>query len=259
MFALASHPGSARLARLRHRAASSKRAALLLAGASVLLLTTAELLAERAPTRAATLPYAVGALALFVLALPALAVTQVLWAIRERQARAAEHEVFATPAHPTTRRLVARLGVAGCWAVLLLLGLTVPRLFTEAGVYGTADQLGTAAETLALACYMGGMAFILWWGRDLIATVARRQPPADPWDAGQSGTSESRVPSLASLALVLALLSARAHLWEPDAPIVLVMAGTAAAACSIYIWRAGWFSRSGERLATASVISRARS
>lgn len=235
MFALASHQGSARLIRLRRRAASSRRAALLVVGASVLLLTTVELLAERAPTRASALPYAVGALAMFVLALPACAATQVVWALREQEARAAEREVFAAPAHPTTGRLVARLAVAGCWAVLLLLGLTVPRLFTEAGMYGAADRLGTAAQTLALACYMGGMAFILWWGRDLVTAVARRHPPADPWDAGRAEGRTPRAAAVTAVTLLLALVAARAHLWEPGGAVVLVLAGAAAAACGVAV------------------------
>jgi hypothetical protein len=220
---------------LRHRAASSRKAALLVVGVSVLLLTTVELLAERAPTRAATLPYAVGALAVFVLALPALAATQVMWALREQEARAAEREVFAASAHPTTTRLVARLAVAGCWAVLLLLGLTVPRLFTEAGMYGTADQLGTAAQTLALACYMGGMAFILWWGRDLVTAVARRRPPTDPWDAGRAERRAPRAAPDTAVTLPLALAAARAHLWEPGGAMVLVLAGTSATACGVAV------------------------
>ncbi|MCC5577685.1 hypothetical protein IMZ11_18835 [Microtetraspora sp. AC03309] len=229
---LPASPGSARLTLLRARAAGARRTALLMLGISTTLLVTVQLLAERADTGRAASPYAVAALAVFIVTLPALTASQVLWGIREQEARSGEREVFATRPRPDARRLLARLAIAACWAVVVLLGLTMPRLFTDAGLYGAADRLASAAETLAMTCYMGGMAFLLWWGRDVIVAAARRQPPSDPWDdAGPPRPRERRLPAVAAIVLVLALISARAHLWAPGAVTVLALAVTALTAC----------------------------
>ncbi|GLW96629.1 hypothetical protein [Microtetraspora sp. NBRC 16547] len=233
---LPASPGSARLTLLRERAAGARRSALLTLGISTTLLVTVQLLAERADTGRAAAPYAVAALVLFAVTLPALTASQVLWGIREQEARSGEREVFATRSRPDTRRLLTRLAVAACWAVVVLLGLTLPRLFTDAGLYGAADRLGSAAETLAMTCYMGGMAFLLWWGRDVIVAAARRQPPPDPWnDAAPSRPRARRLPSTAAITLALALISARAHLWAPHTVTVLALAAVALAACVVAV------------------------
>ncbi|WP_067131267.1 hypothetical protein [Microtetraspora malaysiensis] len=230
-------PGAVRLAYLRERATGARRAALLVLGISTTLLVTVQLLAERTETGQAAAPYAVAALVVFAATLPAMTASQVLWGLREQEARVGEREVFATRSRPHIRRLLARLSVAVCWAVLVLLGLTVPRLFTDAGLYGAADRLADVAETLAMTCYMSGMAFLLWWGRDVIMAAARRRPPSDPWDdvPGASRPLPRRLPGAAALLPLLALIGARAHLWTPDTLTVLALAAVALAACVVAV------------------------
>ncbi|WP_433224431.1 hypothetical protein [Microtetraspora malaysiensis] len=230
-------PGAVRLAYLRERAAGARRAALLVLGISTTLLVAVQLLAERTETGRAAAPYAVAALVVFAAALPAMTASQVLWGLREQEARVGEREVFATRSRPHIRRLLARLSVAACWAVLVLLGLTVPRLFTDAGLYGAADRLADVAETLAMTCYMSGMAFLLWWGKDVIMAAARRRPPSDPWDdvPGAYRPLPRRLPGAAALLPLLALIGARAHLWTPDTLTVLALAAMALAACVVAV------------------------
>ncbi|GLW07711.1 hypothetical protein Misp01_28410 [Microtetraspora sp. NBRC 13810] len=215
-------PGALPLTRLRTRARAARRAALIVLIGAVALLATAQTFAERSPTGQEA--GCVAALAVFFTALPALAATQVLWWSRARAARECARGMFApeTPA-PAPLRLLVRLGVAAGWAVTVLLGLALPRLFAESGLYGTAGLLDRAAGPLGLAGYAAGVFFALWWARDvagmLACAVHRRGSPGDPWDP-ERGPRPRRGTALwaGAVAGTAALLGARAHLWEPGLP-----------------------------------------
>ncbi|MCG5213977.1 hypothetical protein [Streptosporangium sp. KLBMP 9127] len=219
-------PGSVTLTRLRARTRATRRLALAGLLGAVCLLATAQILTERAPAGEPALPYAVVALGTFVLALPALALTQLVWGLRARKSAAFERELFVVP--PRTRTL-SRLGVAAGWAVVLLLGLTLPRLFGDSGLYGVAGPLANAAGPLALAGYAAGVVFTAWWARDVARALARARQaedsPGDPWDP-ERGRRPARGRTLwaGAAGCAGALLAARAHLWDPSSPAVCVLA-----------------------------------
>lgn len=223
-------PGAQAVTGLRAQARTARRTALVALAGSIALLTAAQLLAERARTREDTLPLAVLALGLFLGSLPALSLTQGIWGARARAVRRRELELYSV-ARGAWPRLASRLGMAACWAVTLLLGFTVPRLFQESGMYGLAAALAGAADIVAIPAYAATALFLIWWGRDLFRTLARARSgraPGDPWDPG----SGRRGPGVATLwtgagLAIAALVAGRAHLWEP--PTVLVYALLAAA------------------------------
>ncbi|MEU7892490.1 hypothetical protein AB0B45_06435 [Nonomuraea sp. NPDC049152] len=212
-------PGAAALTGLRARARSARRSALIALTAAIASLATTQLLAERAPTREGTRPLAWAALAVFTLAVPALAATQAIWGARAHRVRERERALYGHPsagARPST----ARLGMAGGWLVTLLLGFTVPRLFQESALYGVAASLAGAIEIVAPAGFAVGVFFALWWTREAFAS--RTRSPHDPWDPGQEGTR--RVAAWAGAAVTTAaLVGARAHLWEPATWLVCAL------------------------------------
>lgn len=211
--------------------------ATLLLGAAITLLSTAELLAERAPSAVTAVPYTVAALAVFAGALPALAVSQFLWGSRARRARRVERLLFAAGDGPPARSLACRPAVALGWAALLLPALTLPRLFAHAGLADLALRLDRSARLLALGCCAAAIGFAVWWLHDLVTVLARARRPAvrDPWDPGRALPRSAgrarravRLPvGLVALAALLALLAARAHLWDPRAAEVCALAATA--------------------------------
>ncbi len=212
-------PGAAALTGLRARARSARRFALIALTVAIAALATTQVLAERAPTREGTRPLAWLALALFALAVPALAATQAIWGARARRVREGERALYGRPSSGA-RRPAVRLGVAGCWLVTLLLGFTVPRLFRESALYGIAESLAGAIGVLAPACLAAGVLFALWWTRETFA--GRTRSPHDPWDPGQEGTR--RVAAWAGAAVTTAaLVGARAHLWEPATWLVCAL------------------------------------
>ncbi|MEV4803434.1 hypothetical protein AB0K18_25810 [Nonomuraea sp. NPDC049421] len=228
---MAPPPGAQELAGLRARARSARRGALVALTASIALLTTAQLLADRAATREQTLPLAVLSLAVFAAALPAMAITQYVWGARARRVREREHELYAA-AFSGRARPLARLAVAGCWAVTLLLGWTVPRLFGQAAQYGLADALSAVTDAMAWASMGAGALFLPWWARDAALTVTRvlraGGSPGDPWDPGRSARPrEGAMLWTGAAVAIAALLGARAHLWEPATGIVYGLLTTA--------------------------------
>ena len=234
---MAPPPGAQELAGLRAQARSARRGALVALTASIALLTTAQLLADRAATKEQTLPLAVLSLAVFTAALPAMAITQYVWGARARRVRDRERELYAT-AFSGRARALARLAVAGCWAVTLLLGWTVPRLFDQAAQYGVAGTLSAVIEATAPVAVAAGVLFLLWWGRDVALTVARALrsgggAPGDPWDPGRGmRRREGTLLWTGAAVAIAALLGARAHLWEPATGIVYGLL-TAALVCGV--------------------------
>ncbi|MFI6534106.1 hypothetical protein ACIBHY_16725 [Nonomuraea sp. NPDC050547] len=178
-------PGARVVTGLRTHARAARRLALIALSGSIALPAAVQMLAERAATREETLPYAVAALLLSLASLPALAATQAVWGVRMRRVRRRELELYAVTGAPLTRAL-SRLGVAACWTVTLLLGYTVPRLFRESGLYGTADTLTRAVDLLTLAGYVAAVFFAAWWARGALSTLAgiarSGHSPGDPWD-----------------------------------------------------------------------------
>ncbi|MEV4892187.1 hypothetical protein AB0K48_22655 [Nonomuraea sp. NPDC055795] len=178
-------PGARVVTGLRRHARAARRLALIALSGSIALPAAVQMLAERAATREETLPYAVAALLLSLASLPALAATQAVWGVRMRRVRRRELELYAVTGAPLTRAL-SRLGVAACWTVTLLLGYTVPRLFRESGLYGTAVTLTRAVELLTLAGYAAAVFFAAWWARGALSTLAgiarSGHSPGDPWD-----------------------------------------------------------------------------
>ncbi|MFI6386308.1 hypothetical protein [Nonomuraea sp. NPDC050540] len=178
-------PGARVVTGLRTHARAARRLALIALSGSIALPAAVQMLAERAATREETLPYAVAALLLSLASLPALAATQAVWGVRMRRVRRRELELYAVTGAPLTRAL-SRLGVAACWTVTLLLGYTVPRLFRESGLYGTADTLTRAVDLLTLAGYVAAAFFAAWWARGALSTLAgiarSGHSPGDPWD-----------------------------------------------------------------------------
>ncbi|GGS69530.1 hypothetical protein GCM10010176_010110 [Nonomuraea spiralis] len=233
---MAPPPGAEALAGLRARARAARRAVFVTLSSSIALLATAQILADRAPTREQTSPLAVLSLAAFAGALPALALTQLLWGARARAVRRRERELFAVP--PSARRRpLSRLALACGWAVLLLLGCTAPGQFRAAALYAVADALSWGVEAVMLLGLAAGVSFLLWWARDTLGIVARAgRPggsPGDPWDPGRGTRPRGGAALWTGAAMaVAALLGARAHLWEPPMPIVYALL-TAALVCGV--------------------------
>jgi hypothetical protein len=233
---MASPPGAEEMAGLRDSARAARRGALVALIASISLLATAQLLADRATTREQALPLAVLSLGVFAVAVPALAITQYAWGARARMVRRRERELYAFarsgPARPLTR-----LALAAGWTVTLLLGWTVPRFFREAAWYSFADALAWAVEVLSVVSVAAGVLFLLWWARDVAGTVARALrsggSPGDPWDPGRGARPREGAALWTGAAVaVVALLGARAHLWEPATGVVYVLL-TAALVCGV--------------------------
>ncbi|NRQ30999.1 hypothetical protein HII36_04010 [Nonomuraea sp. NN258] len=220
-------PGARAVAALRAGARSARRTALTTLCVSLALLSSAQVLADRAPTREETLPLAVLALVVFVLALPTLALTQAIWGLRMRAVRRRERELYAVP--PRERgRTAGRLGMAAGWALVVLLGGTLPRLFRDAAAYGIAAALTWATEVLTLATAAAGVSFLLWWARDALGMLARARrsggSPGDPWDPGRGTRPRGGAALWTGAAVaVAALLGARAHLWEPATGVIYAL------------------------------------
>ncbi|SEG35548.1 hypothetical protein SAMN05444920_102691 [Nonomuraea solani] len=233
---MAPPPGAQEVAGLRAGARTARRRAFVALCASIALLTTVQVLADRATTREQALPLAVLSLALFAAALPALAVTQYVWGARARRLRRRERELYAVARSGRTRPL-SRLAVACGWAATLLLGWTVPRFFRDAALYGFADALSWAVEALSVLSAAAGVLFLLWWARDAVGILARvLRPggsPGDPWDPGH-GTRPREGAALwtGAAVAVAALLGARAHLWEPATGVIYALL-TAALVCGV--------------------------
>ncbi|PZG19078.1 hypothetical protein C1J01_13105 [Nonomuraea aridisoli] len=229
-------PGARDVAGLRAGADAARRRAFVAVIASIALLATTQLLAERAPTREQTLPLAVLALAVFAAALPALAVTQYVWGLRARRVRRREHELYGM-ARSGRARPLTRLAVACGWTVTLLLGWTLPRFFHESALHTFADALSWAVEALSVVSVGAGVSFALWWARDVVGILARAVrsdgSPGDPWDPGR-GARPRVGPALrtGAVLVVAALVAARAHLWEPASWLVYLLV-TAALVCAV--------------------------
>lgn len=227
-------PGARDVAGLRAGADAARRRAFVALVASIALLATTQLIAERAPTREQTLPLAVLALAVFAAALPALAVTQYVWGARARRVRRRELELYGVTRSGRARPLV-RLGVAGGWALTLLLGWTVPRFFHESALHSFADVLTRAIEALSVVSVAAGVSFALWWARDVVGLLwsAARSAgsPGDPWDPGRRARPHrphlGAALRIGAVLAVASLVAARAHLWEPPSWTVYALLTTA--------------------------------
>ncbi len=228
---MASPPGAKEMARLRERARAGRRGAFVALVASISLLATAQLIADRAATREQVLPQALLSLGVFAVAVPALALTQVVWGVRARMVRRREHELYAFVRSGRARPLT-RLAVAAGWTVTLLLGWTVPRFFREAAWYTFADVLAWTVEVLSVVSVAAEVLFLLLWARDVAGAVTRALrsggSPGDPWDPGL-GTRPRKGAVLwtGAVVAVVALLGARAHLWEPATGTVYVLLAAA--------------------------------
>ncbi|MFI9554314.1 hypothetical protein [Nonomuraea endophytica] len=213
-------PGARVVTGLRTHARAARRIALIALSGSIALPASVQMLAERAATREETLPYAVAALLLSLASVPALAATQAVWGVRMRRVRRRELELYTVTAAPLTRAL-SRLGVAACWVVTLLLGYTVPRLFRDSGLYGTADTLTRAVELLTLAGYAAAVFFATWWARGALSTlsgIARSgRSPGDPWDPAHAHTKHPAEPAHAHSAAPAHTTHPSAHA-SPDTP-----------------------------------------
>lgn len=224
-----------RLTRLRSRAQALGRLAASVTAASIAAVTSAQLLVARVPGGRAA-PFAAAALALFVIAVPSMAAAQIHWARAVAGAVRLENELFARVcAPPAARRAACRLLAAAGWGIMLLLGLTLPRLLSESGLYGVASSARRGAEAAAYAAYAAGAGFAIWWIKDVAAGAVhalRGSPaPGDPWDPGSPVGARRGAGLCAGAALaVAALIAARAHLWNPSAMLVFgLLFGTLAA------------------------------
>ncbi len=227
MTKIAPPPGAQAVAGLRARARAARRIALIALTGSIALLCAAQLLAERAAGTSAALPLAALALALFLGALPTLAITQAVWGARARETRRREFALYAaSPASPL--RPLSRPAMACGWALVVLLGGALPPLFADAGQHTVATALARAITVAcAVACLGAGACLCLWWAR-----AARGMPPragrsggspGDPWDPGPGAHRRRGAVLWAGAAVaVAALLGARAHFWTP--PTLLIYA-----------------------------------
>jgi len=220
-------PGARAVTVLRARARAARRVALLALTGSIALLCGAQLLAEREPAGRPTFPLAVLALAVFLAALPTLAITQAIWGARTRAARRRESELYAAPpAAPL--RAAGRLAVACGWAMVVLLGCTVPQLFGAAGEHAAAAVLTRAVNVLTAAGMVAAGCFALWWARDALGAPGRADrpggSPGDPWDPGRGGHRRASAALWTGATVaVAALLGARAHLWHPATGMVYAL------------------------------------
>ncbi len=228
MTKIAPPPGAQAVADLRARARAARRIALIALTGSIALLCAAQLLAERAATKQETLPPAVLALVVFLGALPTLAITQAIWGARAREARRREHELYAAPSAAALRPL-GRLAMACGWALVVLLGGALPRLFADAGQDALAAVLaGAVTVTGVVLCSVAVVCSCLWWARDArgMPTRASRSggSPGDPWDPGP-GAHRRRGAVLwtGAAVTVAALLGARAHFWAPPTPMIYAL------------------------------------
>ncbi|WP_433431182.1 hypothetical protein [Nonomuraea sp. CA-141351] len=229
-------PGAQELTELRATARAARRRAFVALSAAIALLATAQLLADRAPTKEQTLPLAVLSLAVFMMALPALAITQYVWGACARLVHQRERELYAV-ARSGWARPLSRLAVACGWAVTLLLGWTAPHFFREAALYAFADALAWAAEALAVTSLAAGVLFVLWWARDAVGMLVRAlRPggsPGDPWDPGRGACPREGAALWTGAAVaVAALVGARAHLWEPGTAVIYALL-TVALVCGV--------------------------
>jgi hypothetical protein len=228
---MAPPPGAEAVSGLRTWARTARRAVFVALSTSIALLATAQVLADRAPTREQTLPLALLSLAVFAAALPTLAITQLVWGARARLVRRRERELYAVP--PSARwRPLSRLSLACGWSVLLLLGCTAPRLFREAALYAFADALSRAADAVMLLGSAAGVSFLIWWARDAVGIAARARrsggSPGDPWDPGRGTRPRGGAVLWTGAAVaVAALLGARAHLWEPSMIVIYALLAAA--------------------------------
>ncbi|MGI5272946.1 hypothetical protein ACQEUU_27620 [Nonomuraea sp. CA-218870] len=225
---IAPPPGAAAVTVLRARVRAARHRAGVALAAALLLAPAAQLLAEGAAGAWAA-PAALLALASFAGALAALAVTQAVWGLRARAARRRERELYATPAADPLRP-ARRLGLACGWAVVLLLGGTVPPLFGESGF---AAGLRSAMAALGWAAAGAGAGFAGWWAGDVTVTVARAVRfgvrPGDPWDPnprrplaapadlllGPRAQRWRAVPRRTGIVLAVGgVLGARGRVWE---------------------------------------------
>ncbi|MFI7633448.1 hypothetical protein [Nonomuraea sp. NPDC049400] len=233
---MAPPPGAQGLAEMRARARTARRRAFIALSAAIALLATAQVLADRAQSAEQTLPLAVLSLAVFLMALPALAITQYVWGAHARLVRQKERELYAV-ARSGRARPLSRLAVACGWAVTLLLGWTAPHFFREAARYAFADALRWAAEALAVMSVAAGVLFVLWWARDAVGMLVRALrsggSPGDPWDPGRGARPREGAALWTGAAMaVAALVGARAHLWEPGTAVVYALL-TAALVCGV--------------------------
>ncbi|MCK2217493.1 hypothetical protein MF672_027425 [Actinomadura sp. ATCC 31491] len=228
-------PGAVGLSALRAGERAARRGACVALTACLALLAATQVLADRSPAEQAP-PLAALSLAIFVTALPVLAVTQYVWGARARRVRRRERELYAVERSGRARPL-SRLAVAACWALTLLLGFTLPHLFRRAALEPAAGVLTWSAEALTVAGAGTGVWFVLWWARDLLGMLTRaRRPggsPGDPWDPGPGTRPRTGAALWAGATLaVAALVGARAHLWEPATGWVYALL-TAALVCGV--------------------------
>jgi hypothetical protein len=228
MTKIAPPPGAQAVAGLRARARAARRIALIALTGSIALLCAAQLLAERAATKQEALPAAGLALAVFLGALPSLVITQAIWAARARETRRREHELYAAPAASPLRPL-GRLAMACGWALVVLLGGALPRLFADAGRHALAAVLAGAVTVAGIAaCSVAGVCSCLWWARDARGMPMRASrsggSPGDPWDPGPGARRRrGAVLRTGAAVAVAALLGARAHFWTLPTPMIYAL------------------------------------
>ncbi|MFI6708319.1 hypothetical protein ACIBF7_17920 [Nonomuraea sp. NPDC050478] len=249
---IAPPPGAVAVAALRARVRDARRRARVALAAALLFPAATQVLAERADGAWAA-PLALLSLASFAGALAALAVTQVVWGSRARAARRRERELYAVPPPPPLLP-VGRLVMACGWAVVLLLGGTLPGLFGESPL---AAVLESAMTALGWAGAGAAVCFAAWWARDLAARVAHRgTPPSDPWDParlagnlpGPQAPTSGRTPRHRAgprlgrvrtvtrragvMVAVTGVLGVRGRVWDLD-PVVICALVAAGVACAV--------------------------
>lgn len=242
---IAPPPGAVAVAALRTRVRDARRRARVALAAALLFPAATQVLAERADGAWAA-PLALLSLVSFAGALAALAVTQVVWGSRARAARRRERELYAVPPPPPLLP-VGRLVMACGWAVVLLLGGTLPGLFEESAL---AAVLESAMTALGWAGTGAAVCFAAWWARDLAARVAHPgTPPSDPWDpARHAGPTRGKAPRHRAgprlgrvravtrragvMVAVTGVLGVRGRVWDLD-PVVICALVAAGVACAV--------------------------